>query len=136
VGTQHIETLVIGAGQAGLSTGYHLQRLGRPFLIVDGNERVGDNWRQQWDSLRLYTPAKYDGLPGLRFPAEPWTYPGKEHTRDERGAQSPDSGTNTTLRPSGSSNVTAPWSARKGSPPQLGDGPATKPASHGIGHAR
>jgi putative flavoprotein involved in K+ transport len=45
--TQHIETLIIGAGQAGLSTGYHLQRLGHPFLIVDGNERVGDNWRQQ-----------------------------------------------------------------------------------------
>ena len=63
--TQHIETLIIGAGQAGLSTGYHLQRLGRPFLIVDGNERIGDNWRQQWDTLRLYTPAKYDGLPGL-----------------------------------------------------------------------
>src|SRR5262245_23823912 len=78
MGVQHIETLIIGAGQAGLSTGYHLQRLGRPCLIVDANERVGDNWRQQWDSLRLYTPAKYNGLPGLRFPGEPWTYPGKE----------------------------------------------------------
>ena len=66
--TQHIETLIIGAGQAGLSTGYHLQRRGRPFLIVDGNERVGDNWRQQWDTLRLYTPAKYDGLPGPAVP--------------------------------------------------------------------
>ena len=79
---QHTETLIIGAGQAGLSTGYHLQRLGRPFLIIDGNERVGDNWRQQWDSLRLYTPAKYDGLPGLRFPGEPWTYPGKDQVAD------------------------------------------------------
>ena len=55
---QHIETLIIGAGQAGLATGYHLQRLGRPFLIVDGNERVGDNWRRQWDTLRLYSPAR------------------------------------------------------------------------------
>jgi putative flavoprotein involved in K+ transport len=80
--TQHIETLIIGAGQAGLSTGYHLQRRGRPFLIVDALERVGDNWRQQWDTLRLYTPAKYDSLPGLRFPASPWHYP----TKDEAAA--------------------------------------------------
>jgi putative flavoprotein involved in K+ transport len=62
--TQYIETLIIGAGQAGLSTGYHLRRRGRPLLIVDANPRIGDNWRQQWDTLRLYTPAKYDSLPG------------------------------------------------------------------------
>ena len=80
--TQHIETLIIGAGQAGLSTGYHLQRLGRPFLIVDGHERIGDNWRQQWDTLKLYSPAKYDGLPGLPFPAPPWSFPGKEQVAD------------------------------------------------------
>jgi putative flavoprotein involved in K+ transport len=77
--TQHIETLIIGAGQAGLSTGYHLQRRGRPFLIVDGADRVGDNWRNQWDTLRLYSPAKLDGLPGLPFPADdPWHFPGKD----------------------------------------------------------
>src|SRR5215210_8447150 len=80
--TQHIETLIIGAGQAGLATGYHLQRLGRPFLVVDRNERIGDNWRQQWDTLKLYSPAKYDGLPGLEFPAKPWSYPGKEDVAD------------------------------------------------------
>lgn len=80
--TQHIETLVIGAGQAGLATGYHLQRLDRPFLIVDANERIGDNWRQQWDSLRLYTPAKYDGLPGMPFPQAPWSYPHKDEVAD------------------------------------------------------
>ena len=79
---QHVETLIIGAGQAGLSTGYHLKRRGRPFLIVDGNERVGDNWRQQWDTLRLYTPAKYDGLPGLAFPADRWHYPQKDEVAD------------------------------------------------------
>jgi putative flavoprotein involved in K+ transport len=76
--SQHVETLIIGAGQAGLSTGYHLKRRGRPFLIVDGNQRIGDNWRQQWDTLRLYTPAKYDGLPGLPFPAARWHFPGKD----------------------------------------------------------
>ena len=80
--TQHIETLIIGAGQAGLSTGYHLQQLGRPFLIVDGHERIGDNWRHQWDTLKLYSPAKYDGLPGLPFPAPPWSFPGKEQVAD------------------------------------------------------
>jgi putative flavoprotein involved in K+ transport len=79
---QHIETLIVGAGQAGLSTGYHLKRRGHPFLIVDGNQRIGDNWRQQWDTLRLYTPAKYDGLPGLPFPAARWHFPGKDEVGD------------------------------------------------------
>jgi putative flavoprotein involved in K+ transport len=76
---QHIETLIIGSGQAGLSTGYHLQRMDRPLLIVDANERIGDNWRQHYDSLRLYSPAKYDGLPGMAFPAaDRWSYPGRD----------------------------------------------------------
>jgi putative flavoprotein involved in K+ transport len=65
---EHIDTLVIGGGQAGLSVGYHLKQRGIPFLIVDANERVGDAWRKRWDSLRLFTPARYDGLPGMRFP--------------------------------------------------------------------
>ena len=59
---EHIETAIIGAGQAGLATAYHLQRAGRPCLILDGNEHIGDNWRAQWDSLRLYSPARFDGL--------------------------------------------------------------------------
>jgi putative flavoprotein involved in K+ transport len=80
--TQHIETLIIGAGQAGLATAYHLKRLGRELLILDGNERVGDNWRCHWDSLRLFTPAKYDGLPGLPFPGAPWSFPGKDDVAD------------------------------------------------------
>ena len=79
--TQHVETLIIGAGQAGLATAYHLQRLNRSCLIVDGNEQVGDNWRNG-DSLRLYTPAKYDGLPGLPFPKEPWSFPQKDEVAD------------------------------------------------------
>ena len=72
---EHIETAIIGAGQAGLATAYHLQRQGRPCLILDGNEQVGDNWRAQWDSLRLYTPAAVNGLPGLPFPGPRWSYP-------------------------------------------------------------
>ena len=77
---ERIETLVIGGGQAGLAVGYHLARSGRPFLIVDANERIGDAWRTRWDSLRLFTPAKYDGLPGWRFPAPGWSFP----TKDEK----------------------------------------------------
>lgn len=76
--TEHIPTVIVGAGQAGLSTGYHLQRLGQDFVILDAAERVGDHWRNQWDSLRLYSPARYDGLPGLPFPAPPWSFPGKD----------------------------------------------------------
>lgn len=77
-----IETVIIGAGQAGLATGHQLQQRGRPFVILDAAARVGDNWRRQWDSLRLYSPAQYDSLPGLPFPARKWTYPGKDQVGD------------------------------------------------------
>ena len=66
---ERIQTVVIGGGQAGLSVGYQLARRGLPFLILDANERVGDSWRRRWDSLRLFTPARYDGLAGFPFPA-------------------------------------------------------------------
>ena len=61
--------MVIGAGQAGLSAGYHLAKRGLPFVILDADARIGDHWRDRWDSLRLYSPARYDSLPGMRFPA-------------------------------------------------------------------
>jgi putative flavoprotein involved in K+ transport len=79
---EYIETAIIGAGQAGLATAYHLQRRGRPCVILDGNRRVGDNWRAHWDSLRLYTPARYNGLPSLPFPASKWSYPTKDEVAD------------------------------------------------------
>ena len=75
---EHVETVIIGAGQAGLSTAYHLTKQGRACVVLDSNARVGDNWRQRWDTLRLYSPAKYDGLPGMPFPADPWSYPQKD----------------------------------------------------------
>lgn len=78
----HVETLIIGAGQAGLATAYHLNRRGQECLVLDGNARVGEGWRQQWDSLRLYSPAKYDALPGMPFPASAWHYPTKDETAD------------------------------------------------------
>lgn len=81
--TQHIETLIIGAGQAGLTTGYHLQQRGREFLIVDELERLGDNWRHHYDSLRLFTPAYANGLAGMAFPADdPWSFPHKDEMAD------------------------------------------------------
>jgi putative flavoprotein involved in K+ transport len=79
---EHIETAIIGAGQAGLATAYHLQRRGRQCLILDGNQRVGDNWRSHWDSLRLFSPAGYNGLPGLPFPASKWSFPTKDEVAD------------------------------------------------------
>ena len=63
-GTERYETVIIGGGQAGLATGYHLARLGRSFLILEADRRIGDVWRKRWDSLHLFTPARHDGLPG------------------------------------------------------------------------
>ncbi len=80
--TSDIDTVIIGAGQAGLATGYHLQRRGIPFVILDAATRIGDGWRRQWDSLKLYSPAYVDGLPGLPFPAPRWSFPGKDAVGD------------------------------------------------------
>src|SRR3712207_4494100 len=77
-----VGTVVIGGGQAGLSVGYHLARRGLPFVILEANERIGDTWRERWDSLRLFTPARYDGLDGMPFPAPAHTFPTKNEMAD------------------------------------------------------
>jgi putative flavoprotein involved in K+ transport len=79
---ERIETVVIGGGQAGLSVGYHLKRHGLPFVILDANPRVGDAWRNRWDSLRLFTPAWLDGLDGMPFPAPRHSFPTKDEMAD------------------------------------------------------
>ena len=79
---QHIDTVVIGAGQAGLSVGHHLKRRGVPHVILDANARVGDPWRRRWDSLRLFTPARFDSLDGRPFPAPPDYFPTKDEMAD------------------------------------------------------
>lgn len=76
------DTVIVGACEAGLSIGSHLARLGRSFVILDEHERTGDRWRNHYDSLRLYTPAKYNGLPGMRFPASPYTFPSGREMAD------------------------------------------------------
>jgi putative flavoprotein involved in K+ transport len=77
-GAERIETVIIGGGQSGLSTGYHLQKRGLPFVILDANERVGDAWRKRWDSLRLFTPRRFDGLRGMPFPGRGHWMPTKD----------------------------------------------------------
>jgi putative flavoprotein involved in K+ transport len=78
---ERYETLIVGGGQAGLSVGYFLKRQGHSVVILDASERIGDSWRKRWDSLRLYSPAFRDGLPGMPFPASGTAYP----TKDEMG---------------------------------------------------
>src|SRR2546423_14053330 len=75
---ERVDTVIIGGGQAGLATGRELARRGSSFVILDASQRIGDAWRTRWDSLRLFTPAKYDGLPGWRFPAPGWSFPTKD----------------------------------------------------------
>jgi putative flavoprotein involved in K+ transport len=79
---ERIETVIIGGGQAGLSVGYYLQQQGRDFVILDAHERIGDAWRKRWDSLRLFTPARYSGLAGMPFPAPAFSYPTKDAMAD------------------------------------------------------
>src|SRR5262245_35319639 len=76
--TKYVPTIVIGGGQAGLSVGYHLAKQKLPFLILDASNRIGDAWRNRWDSLRLFTPARYVALPGFSFPGRGDSFPTKE----------------------------------------------------------
>jgi putative flavoprotein involved in K+ transport len=79
---ERFDTIIVGGGQAGLVTGRFLAPQGRSLLILDAHERVGDAWRTRWDSLRVFTPAKYDGLPGMRFPAPRLSFPTKDEVAD------------------------------------------------------
>lgn len=79
---QQLGSVVIGGSQAGLAVGYHLRQRGLPFVILDENDRVGAAWRKRWDSLRLFTPGRYNGLPGMPFPGSPGAYPTKDETAD------------------------------------------------------
>jgi putative flavoprotein involved in K+ transport len=79
---ERVETVIVGGGQSGLAMGYQLTRRARPFVILDAGGRVGDAWRARWDSLRLFTPARYDGLPGWRFPAPAGSYPARDQVAD------------------------------------------------------
>jgi putative flavoprotein involved in K+ transport len=80
--TERFDTVVIGGGQAGLTVGYYLAQGDRSFVILDANERVGDAWRAKWDSLRLFTPARFSALPGMRHDMPAWSFPTKDEMAD------------------------------------------------------
>ncbi len=75
---ERYNTIVIGGGQAGLAVGQQLAARHVDFVILDASPRIGDVWRNRWDSLRLFTPAAFSGLPGMVFPAPPWHLPDKD----------------------------------------------------------
>ncbi|WP_198011515.1 flavin-containing monooxygenase [Arthrobacter sp. FB24] len=81
-GMQQFDVVVLGAGQAGLAAGYHLSKAGMRFVILEQTPRIGDVWRARWDSLRLFTPAQHDALPGIAFPAARNTFPSTDEFAD------------------------------------------------------
>jgi putative flavoprotein involved in K+ transport len=77
-----LDAVVVGAGQAGLAIAWHLKRQGLRFVVLEAGSELGHTWRDRWDSLKLFTPAQYDGLPGMPFPALADTYPTKDPVAD------------------------------------------------------
>lgn len=75
---ERAQVVVVGGGQAGLAAGYYLSQTDTRFAILDARTQGGESWRERWDSLELFTPARYSSLPGLPFPGDPDRYPGKD----------------------------------------------------------
>jgi putative flavoprotein involved in K+ transport len=76
--TPRFEVVVVGGGQAGLAIGYHLAQQKRRFTILDAADTPAAAWRERWDSLKLFTPVRFNSLPGLPFPGRPDSYPGRD----------------------------------------------------------
>jgi putative flavoprotein involved in K+ transport len=81
-GEQRLDVVVVGGSQSGLAMAWHLQRQGLRFVVLEAGPELGHVWRSRWDSLKLFTPAQYDALPGLAFPAPADTYPTKDPLAD------------------------------------------------------
>src|SRR5258706_14018805 len=82
---EKLQAVIGGGAQAGLATAYELARRGIAFAVLEADERLGDQWRRRWDSLRLFTPARHDALPGSTFPAAPHSFPSKDQMPDYLG---------------------------------------------------
>lgn len=89
---EKLQAMVIGGGQAGLATAHELAHRGVSLAVLEAEERIGDQWRRRWDSLHLFTPARYDALPGSKFPAPAASFPGKDEMADYLEAYSRDGG--------------------------------------------
>jgi putative flavoprotein involved in K+ transport len=76
--TDQRDVIVVGGGQAGMAVGYFLTRQGRHLTILEAAGTLAAAWRARWDSLRLFTPVRYDSLPGRAFPGHPDAYPGRD----------------------------------------------------------
>ena len=137
--TEHFETVVIGGGQAGLAVGHELASRGRSFVILDAHPRVGDAWRRRWDSLLLFTPARYAGLPGRRQPvsggafltkdamadyledyARHFDLPVRTNTRVDRLCRDGDPCPASSVRPSGRGHKLGPANSDRRWPRQAG----------------
>jgi putative flavoprotein involved in K+ transport len=79
---QPLDAVIIGASQAGLAMAWHLAQQNLRFVVLDAAAELGHTWRSRWDSLRLFSPAQYDALPGMPFPATADSYPTKEQVAD------------------------------------------------------
>lgn len=77
-----LDYIIIGGAQAGLSMAYHLKKMDKEFLILDGEKEIGASWLNRWDSLKLFTPTEYNHLPGLKFDAPKGHYPTKFEVSD------------------------------------------------------
>lgn len=72
-----LDALVIGAGQAGLATAWHLKRAGLNFLVLEASNAIGGSWNLYYDSLTLFSPRRFSALPGMDFPKGEDEYPRK-----------------------------------------------------------
>jgi len=89
---EKLQTVIVGGGHAGLATAHELAQRGVGLTVLEAEERLGDQWRRRWDSLRLFTPARHDRLPGSVFPAPADSFPGKDEMADYLEAYAQDGG--------------------------------------------